>query len=101
MWDGPMPMARYGVLDAPAGFSYADPPPGWKRFCDQIGADPMAFAAAFIENVESAMQAADAAYEALQDELDQTSNNERTVAEIANAEFEALVEAWEGRTQSL
>jgi hypothetical protein len=67
---------------------------GWHRFCDQIGADPVAIAAPFVENVEWAMHAADAVCEALQSETDQASGNERTAADVAMVEFEALTEAW-------
>ena len=64
---------------------------GWLRFCKRAGVDPDAMTAPFVEHVEWAMCAAEAASETLEeDSADDPSNAEV----IATREFEALIDAW-------
>src|SRR4030095_3526063 len=57
-------------------------------------------AAPFIAHVEWAMQSAVAAHAALDDQTDQALEGEPTMADIAMAECEELLETWEARSQS-
>jgi hypothetical protein len=66
---------------------------GWVRFCRQIGTNPDALTAPFLEHVEWIMGAAEAVTETLGGE-DTAVDNDK-VAAIAQRECEALVDAWD------
>lgn len=68
---------------------------GWLRFCEQIGVNPNAIAAPFIENTEEAMNMAIGIAESLEEN---DSAGLKTAERIATRELECLLDAWDDVT---
>jgi hypothetical protein len=72
---------------------------GWVRFCEELGVEPSAITARFMEHSDCTENLLDTVYAAARDTCDDLASNEEAIANIADAQAKGLAEAWASKVR--